>query len=271
MDGLAVGAYRFGFFGVCIIIWMQIRGPRLSLRVMRASMWGGIALGLDVALFFSAIKLTSVVNATVIGAMQPIVVGVIAARFFGEKVRGRDALLSLVALTGAVLVVAATAGAEITDIRGDLLAVAAMLTWSAYFIFSKRSKANMSATEFTAGTAIWTAVICAVAALLFSQDLSFPSATNWVWLVAMALGAGLAGHALMNWSLVRIPLWVGSTFTLLVPVFAALLAWIFLGEALSLTQVGAMLLVIGALAAVVYGQSTSQRPIPAPATSPAPS
>jgi drug/metabolite transporter (DMT)-like permease len=265
MDGLAVGAYRFGFFAMCIIIWMQIRGPRLSLRVLKASAWGGIALGLDVALFFSAIKLTSVVNATVIGAMQPIVVGVIAARFFGEKVRGRDALLSLVALTGAVLVVAATAGAEITDIRGDLLAVGAMLTWSAYFIFSKRSKAKMSSTEFTAGTAIWTMAICAVAAFMFGQDMSFPTATNWVWLIAMALGAGLAGHALMNWSLVRIPLWVGSTFTLLVPVFSALLAWIFLGEGLSLTQVAAMLLVIGALAGVVYGQSTAKA---APLTAP---
>jgi drug/metabolite transporter (DMT)-like permease len=81
----------------------------------------------------------------------------------------------------------------------------------------------------------------------------------------MALGAGLAGHALMNWSLVRIPLWVGSTFTLLVPVFSALLAWIFLGEGLSLTQVAAMLLVIGALAAVVYGQSTAKA---APLTAP---
>ena len=267
MDGLAVGAYRFGFFAVCIVVWMQIRGPRLSLRVLKASAWGGIALGLDVALFFSAIKLTSVVNATVIGAMQPIVVGVIAARFFGEKVRGRDALLSIVALTGAVLVVASTAGAEITDIRGDLLATAAMLSWSAYFIFSKRSKGTMSSTEFTAGTAIWTMAICAVAAFIFGQDMSLPSATNWIWLIAMALGAGLAGHALMNWSLVRIPLWLGSTFTLLVPVFSALLAWVFLGEALSLAQFGAMLLVIGALAAVVYGQSTNKA-APTPATAP---
>lgn len=269
MDGLAVGAYRFGFFAVCIVVWMQIRGPRLSLRVMRQSMWGGIALGLDVALFFSAIKLTSVVNATIIGAMQPIVVGVIAARFFGEKVRGRDALLSMVALIGAVLVVASTAGAEITDVRGDLLAVAAMLTWSAYFILSKRSKGTMSSTEFTAGTTIWTMAICAVAAVIFGQDLSFPSPFNWVWLIAMALGAGLAGHALMNWSLVRIPLWLGSTFTLFVPVFSALLAWVFLGEALTLPQFGAMLIVIFALTAVIRGQSSrgqSNKPTtPAPA------
>jgi len=59
----------------------------------------------------------------------------------------------------------------------------------------------------------------------------------------------------MNWSLVRIPLWIGSTFTLLIPVFSALLAWIFLDEAVSLVQGTAMAVVIGALAIVVRGQS----------------
>jgi drug/metabolite transporter (DMT)-like permease len=264
MGGLAIGAYRFWFFALCIIIWMHARGARFRWRIMRDSMWGGIALGADIALFFSAVKLTSIVNATIIGSMQPIVVGVIAARFFGEKIRGRDALWSLVALTGTVLVVAASAGDDVHDIRGDLLALAAMLSWSAYFIASKGSKKHMSPTEFTAGTALWTALICTPLGFTFGQDMSWPTWQNWGLLLAMAIGSGLVGHALMNWSLVRIPLWVGSTFTLLIPVFSALLAWIFLDEAVSLAQGAAMAVVISALAVVVRGQSR-----PAPAANPA--
>ena len=124
-------------------------------------MWGGIALGADIALFFSAVKLTSVVNATIIGAMQPIVVGVVAATFFGEKIGLRNVMWSLVALIGTMLVVAASAGDDANDWLGDLLALAAMLSWSAYFITSKNSKKNMTPTEFTAGTALWTIAICA--------------------------------------------------------------------------------------------------------------
>ena len=255
MDGLAIGAYRFALFAVCILVWMRVRGARFRWRVMRDSMWGGIALGADIALFFSAVKLTSIVNATIIGSMQPIVVGVVAAKFFGERIRPRDALWSLVALGGAVVVVAATAGDDITDVRGDLLAAAAMLSWSAYFIASKRSKHRMTSTEFTAGTAIWTALICAPLGVAFGQDMSWPTWQNWLLLIAMAAGSGVIGHALMNWSLVRIPLWVGSTFTLLIPVFSALLAWAFLGEAVAIVQWAAMAVVIGALAAVIRGQS----------------
>ena len=274
MGSLAIGAYRFAFFGLAIVVWMRVRGTPFRLRIIRDSMWGGIALGADIALFFSAVKLTSIVNATIIGSMQPIVVGVIAARFFGERIGIRNVAWSLVALTGTVVVVAAGADDGTSDVRGDLLALAAMLSWSAYFIASKHSKKTMTSTEFTAGTALWTMAICAPLGFVFGQDMSWPSATNWGWLIVMAATSGLIGHAVMNWSLVRIPLWVGSTFTLLIPVFSALLAWVVLGESVTAVQGVAMAVVIGALAVVVRNQSQpapSVRPPASPAPSPAPS
>jgi drug/metabolite transporter (DMT)-like permease len=255
MGSLAIGFYRFAFFSLVLIVWMSVRGTPFHLRIIRDSMWGGIALGADIALFFSAVKLTSIVNATIIGSMQPIVVGVIAAKFFGEKIGLRNVAWSAVALAGTVVVVAAGADDGTTDLRGDLLALAAMLSWSAYFITSKNSKKKMTSTEFTAGTALWTMAICAPLGFAFGQDMSWPSATNWGWLVLMAATSGLIGHAMMNWSLVRIPLWVGSTFTLLIPVFSALLAWIVLGETVTVAQAVAMAVVIGALAVVVRNQS----------------
>jgi drug/metabolite transporter (DMT)-like permease len=258
MGSLAIGFYRFAFFALTLIAWMRVRGTPFRARVIRDSMWGGIALGADIALFFSAVKLTSIVNATIIGSMQPIVVGVIAARFFGERIGLRNVVWSAVALAGTVVVVAAGADDGTTDLRGDLLALGAMLSWSAYFIASKNSKKTMTSTEFTAGTALWTMAICAPLGFVFGQDMSWPSATNWGWLIVMAVSSGLIGHAMMNWSLVRIPLWVGSTFTLLIPVFSALLAWIVLGETVTAAQAVAMAVVIGALAIVVRNQSSPQ-------------
>ncbi len=266
MGSLAIGFYRFAFFALVLIVWMRARGTPFRLRVVRDSMWGGIALGADIALFFSAVKLTSIVNATIIGSMQPIVVGVIAARFFGEHIGLRNIAWSVVALAGTIVVVAAGADDGTSDIRGDLLALGAMLSWSAYFVTSKNSKATMTSTEFTAGTALWTMAICAPLGLAFGQDMTWPTAANWGWLVLMAATSGLIGHAMMNWSLVRIPLWVGSTFTLLIPVFSALLAWIVLGEAVTAIQGVAMAVVIGALAVVVYNQSAAA-PVDAPVTS----
>jgi drug/metabolite transporter (DMT)-like permease len=262
MGSLAIATYRFWMFALAVLMWMRVRGESFTWHSVKATALGGIALGADIALFFSAVKETSVVNATIIGSLQPILVGVIAARFFGESIRARDALWSLVALAAVVVVVTTQTTDDISSTRGNLLAVAAMFSWSAYFIASKRSKGHVSPTEFTAGTALWTAFIVTPLGFAFGQDMSLPSAKNWALLVAMAIGSGLVGHALMNWSLVKIPLWVGSTFTLLIPVFSALIAWVFLDESLVARQGIAMAVVIGSLAMIVRSQTTGAAAIP---------
>jgi len=259
MGGLAIGSYRFSMFSLALIAWMWFRKTPFTLHSVRATAFGGIALGADIALFFSAVKETSIVNATIIGSLQPILVGVVAARFFGEKIRGRDALWSLVALAGVIVIVTTSTADDVSSLKGDLLAMGAMFSWSAYFIASKGSKGKVTPTEFTAGTALWTAIIVTPLGFAFGQDMSWPSWKNWALLAAMAIGSGIIGHVLMNWSLVRIPLWVGSTFTLLIPVFSAIIAWIFLDEAIALRQALAMGVVIGSLAVIVRGQSTAAR------------
>jgi drug/metabolite transporter (DMT)-like permease len=93
--------------------------------------------------------------------------------------------------------------------------------------------------------------------------LSPPGNDDWVALLALTVGAGILGHSIMNWSLVRVPLWLGSVLTLLIPVVGAGVAWIFLDEALTALQVGAMAVVIASLAAIILGQQAPE-PIRAP-------
>lgn len=255
MGGLAVAVYRFWIYALLLVAWMWARGVRVSWHIIRHTAAGGIALGLDVALFFSAVKETTIVNATVIGALQPIVVGFVAWRFFGERIRGRDIGLAAVAIGAVVVVVAAGTGQPEWNIRGDLLSVGALFAWSGYFIFSKQSREVLTPGQFTLGTALWTAAINTPLAIGFGQDLSWPSARDWVWLLILAFGAGIVGHVLMNWSLVRIPLWLGSTFTLLIPVTSATMAWMFLDQPLRAVQVLSMVVVLAALGIMVRGQT----------------
>ena len=60
----------------------------------------------------------------------------------------------------------------------------------------------------------------------------------------------------MNWGISKVPLWLSSTLTLLIPVLASIAAWIFLDEALTVPQLIAMGVVVGALAVIVSAQTT---------------
>ncbi len=263
MDGLAIGFWRFLIYCMVLAGWMRARGAGVRLHTVRASAAGGISLGLDVVFFFSAVKLTNVVNATTIGALQPIIVAIVAAKFFGERIRVRDVAAALIAIAAVVVIVIESSGTPEWSPLGDLLAVGAVFAWSGYFIFSKRSKGVISPQEYTAGTGLWTAIICLVAGLAFGEDMSPPDSGAWLPLLALTFGAGILGHSIMNWSLVRVPLWLGSVLTLLIPVVGAILAWIFLGEALTAIQIAAIFVVVGALASIVMSQDEPE-PVRAP-------
>lgn len=259
MDAMAIGFWRFLVYVVVLVAWMRFRGGRIDRRVLQASFGGGVCLGLDVIFFFTAVKVTNIVNATTIGALQPLVVAVFAARLFGERIRARNLVAAVVAIGGVVVIVVESAGTPEWNGAGDLAAVGALFAWSGYFVFSKRSKGTLTPMEYTVGTGAWTAALCLPVGLVFAQDMSFPSMSDWLPLLALAFGAGIFGHSVMNWSLVRVPLWLGSTFTLLIPVVSSITAWIFLDEPLSSTQLVAMAVVVGALAAIVNSQ---REPVP---------
>jgi len=255
MTGIAIGAYRFAAYGLVVGVLMAARGSRLSLHALRKSFRGGVALGIDVALFFTAVKLTTVANATVIGSLQPIVVAVTAARMFGERVARRDILLGAVALGGVATIVLAAQDTEGWSLGGDFLAAGALFAWSAYFIFAKKAKEDISSSEYTVGAALWCGLFNFGAGLVFGQDMGWPSSSSWVGLLVLAFGAGLLGHEMMNWSIQQIPLWISSALTLLIPVVSAAAAWIFLGESLLPIQVVAMGVVLLALAGIVARQT----------------
>ncbi len=254
MDGLAIGFWRFVVYGVALGSWMVARGTPIRRRALWAALPGGMCLGLDVVFFFSAVKITNVVNATTISSLQPIVVAVFAARLFGERIRRRDVVAAGVAIVAVIVIVTESAGTPQWNGAGDLLSVGALFAWSGYFIFSKRSKGAISSQEYTLGTAIWTAAICLLSGAVVGQDMSWPDGPNWVPLLALTFGAGILGHSIMNWSLVRVPLWLGSTLTLLIPVVGSVVAWMFLDEPLTATQLGAMAAVLVALASIVVSQ-----------------
>ena len=261
LDPVAISFYRFTVYSLAILIVLRIRGNTPSLSVLKHSAAGGISLGIDVVLFFTAVKTTTVVNATTIGALQPVIVISIAARFFNERIRAREVFAAVAAIAGVVVVVTQSSGSPEWNGAGDLAAVGALFAWTGYIVMSKRSAGVLTSTEYTLGTGFWTALVALPLGFAAGQDMSLPNLDQWFVLIFLVIVGGVFGHSLMNWSLTRIPLWLGSTLTLLIPIVSSLTAWAALDEALTGVQIGAMGFVVAALSVIV----TSQRnPTPAP-------
>ena len=253
MPGLAIVLYRMWFYTGAVMLLLVLSGNRLSWRKLLIALPGGVALGLDIAFFFSAVKETTIANATIIGALQPLLTLALGPLLFGihERVTSRELGLSCIAILGVAVVMFGSHGLPDWQPRGDILAALGLLAWTCYFLISRRTQGKLNAIEYTAAAALIATLFNTPIAFASGQDLSWPEAGNWGWLALMALGPGLVGHVCMNWSLTRIPVWLAATLSLFIPVTSTLLAWLFIEEEVEAVQFVGMAIVLGALFAVV--------------------
>jgi drug/metabolite transporter (DMT)-like permease len=251
IGGVGISFYRLAFGTLLLGTVFVARGGRFSWRMLAACAAGGVAFGLDILLFFTALRETSIANATVIGALQPILLLPIGIRYFGEAVERRVVLWSLVAVGGTAVVVLGGAGLPQWTPRGDLLALGALFTWTAYFVASKSARAGLGAIEYFTGLTVVAFVIVAPFTFLTGADVSPQDGSDWAALLAVTVFSGAFGHVLLNWSHAHVPLQVMSLLTLLVPVVATVGAVLFLDEAVDGLQWLGMAVVIAALAEVV--------------------
>ena len=237
MPGIQIAFWRqlvgFGTYG---LIFLLI-GRRLTWPMVRRVIPAGVLLGLEIGVFFTALRSTTVANATIIGALQPIVLLAVASRRYREAVTGWLFAASAVAVVGVVLVMWGASSEAVWSPRGDLLALLAMILFSAYFVVVKDARASVD--TFTLQTvamivgALTVFPLAAVEAGTFA--LPIPSGYQFGWLFLLLAVPG-TGHYLMNWAHLHVSLSVAGLLMLAIPVLSAIGAWAFLDQRLTLVQ-----------------------------------
>lgn len=250
IEGPILAFHRVWVAAVLYVGLFVAFGGRVTLESLRVATPGGLFFGLEVAFFFSSIQLTTVANATMLIALQPVVVLLFFSRRFGEVVRPIELMLSAVALTGVGLVVFGSTDSPSWSLAGDLLGIGGLVTWTLYFVYSKQARTSLGAFEYQGLSLIISSLVMLPVALLFSGSLDVGEG-KWWWIPAMVAIPG-TGHVLMNWAHPRVPLSLVSEMTLFSPVVSVALAALVLeGETVNGLQIAGMAVVLGALAVLV--------------------
>lgn len=250
MPALQIAFWRILLAAVVYTAAVYISGRRLTTRQLLRSAPTGIVISLEIAVFFAALKATTVANATVIGALLPLITLGVASRRFGETVTRWLVGSSVVALGGVALVMWGSSGKAIWSPRGDALAFVAVVLFAAYFILAKSAREDVPAFEFQ--TALWIvgSVVLAPVAMIDAGGLVWPSWGDWAWLFGLLAVPG-TGHLAMNWAHPRVRLVTTSMLVLAVPVITSTGGVLFLDESVNAVQVVGMVIVLGVLSLVV--------------------
>lgn len=252
MPTLAFATYRL-WIGVALYAAIfLVTGRRLTWATLRVTALGGLFFSFDIVLTFTAFRLTSVANATIIGALAPVFITIGAVRWFGEHLDRRDALVIGSSFVGVALVAIGSQASPTWSPAGDAAASLSVLTWTAYWLFSKRARDRVPAMEYMASVMLVSAVAVTAMSLATGTSLRPPDASDWGWIVLIAFVPGLLGHLSVAWSHRFVEAWLGSLLLQSQPVIGSIAAWVLLDERLSaLTALGGIVVVIATAAIVV--------------------
>ena len=197
-------------------------------------------------------RLTGSVS-SLLGAMNPIFIPILAAIFLREKLTLSKVLCVAVSMTGVAIIVG-TGGS--VDLLGAAYVLSSVLLWSGTSIIIRRLAGQYDPMQVTMMSMIVALPFVGVWAAIELQSsacaLTLPS-------VLAALHMGLigtaAGHSLWNYSLSKMDASFCSMFYPLQPLTASALGVLILGETITANFIiGGVIICCGIVAAVVSGK-----------------
>jgi drug/metabolite transporter (DMT)-like permease len=259
VKGIDASAPTIVFWRVTIgtaiaVAFAYLVGGRITMRLVVLAFPAGVCFALSFMFGFASFRETSIVNATLIPALQPVLILFVATRMFGERRSGVDLAYGALALLGVVIVVAG-ASSDGASLEGNIFAILNLLVFTGYFLLGKRARDTaVHSWSFLAAVFIGACVIVVPWGLLASHDLGAIHGTDWLLLFGLILFPGMVGHGLMTWAHHYVDVTVTSMMTLANPVVSIVGAWILYDQDLDATQIAGGAVVLVALGAVLRRQ-----------------
>ncbi|MCS4503406.1 hypothetical protein KBTX_02840 [wastewater metagenome] len=252
---LALAFWRW-VLALVIVLPFGLRPLRREWPVVRAH-WramlpiAALSVGAFNTLLYLAATTTTAVNIALLNSTLPIIVALLAWVLLGARMRGGQAAGIAAALCGILIVITQGNPARLLDLDfqpGDLLMVAAVSCWGLFSVLMRRHPVPVSARTFL------------TAQILFGVPVILP-----FYLLELALGGGFAMRPALALPFLYVAIFPGliafscwnlgvrrvgpsnsAMFLYLIPVFAAGLSWLFLGEGLAAFHgVGGAFILVG--------------------------
>ncbi|MEM8503642.1 MAG: DMT family transporter [Cyanobacteria bacterium P01_D01_bin.1] len=216
--------------------------------------------------FFSSLRYTAVANSAIINAFNPVVTGFAAAVILKEKLATKNYLGGVIAVVGVLVLLTDGNLAALLQFqfnRGDLLMLCAVLCWAFYSILLRYLGRRYSGLAISYYGALFGVAQLALLVIpeLRAAGMPILSLPAVLGIAYMGIGASGIGYLLFTISTQRIgPIKSTSIVYSGVPVWVALLAWLFFSEPVTPWMIVSMALILFGLRTVLQtgNQSTGK-------------
>lgn len=267
VPGLAIAVWRTGTAAAVLLPAAVVRsGPEIGRFTYRD--WGlivaaGVFLGLHFIAWIESLYHTTVASASVLVTTSPILLAVLGSLVLGERLRLATVAAIGAAVGGAALIGWADAGTVVLGrgaLRGNSLALGGAVLVSFYLLIGRVVRQKVSWLAYVTPLYVVAALTALGAASVKGTPLLGYSWSVYGLCAGLALGPQVLGHGSFNYALQHMPAAVVGMLALLEPVGASILAYVLFGEVPPAASIGGMVVVLGAVAVVVWRRNRASSP-----------
>ena len=263
---LLLAWFRFGIAAVAMAPWVQRSTNEAPLSahdrqlLFIESFFGNFLF--SVCMLFG-VSMSTALAAGVIMAGLPAVVALLSWVLLHERITRRVAA-GIACAVGGIALVSLSKHADASgssSLLGNLLLMGAVTCEAIYVVIGKKLAGNISPKRISALINLWGLVLVTPFGLWMARDFDFGavSAASWWLLVFYSLAASTVTVWLWMTGLKHVPASAAGVFTVLLPVSAALVGVVFLGERFSTVQAVAFALaLVGVVLATWPGSAASK-------------
>jgi len=230
-------------------LWWRGRPPVLTRADLGAGLLIGTVFAVEFLFLFTALDLTAVGRASVIFYSMPIWLAIMAHFGLpGERITALKAAGLVLAFAGTALAILSRGQGAGGSLAGDLCALGAAFGWAGTAYLARASRLRHVGAEMQL---FWMVLVSAplllLAAPFFGPLIRELQPVHLVGLLFQASVVVAGGFILWLWLLGTYPAATVASFSFLTPVFALFLGWVLFDEVLTLSLLGAAILVAGGI------------------------
>jgi drug/metabolite transporter (DMT)-like permease len=218
---------------------------------------------------FSAIDDTNLLDVTLIGSLQPILIVGFAVGFLGEKAEWSLVVRGIVAVAGTVLV-ALSSPAGSGKLVGNLLAAASMAFSAGWFLYGRVLRDRFNVDPVTLMLCVFTSSAVLMTPVAYFGTGSLRISEAGFGFAAATMATGTTAHLLVVWAHRYLPTSVSAPLLLAEPPIVGLAAWACFDQNPAALAIVGSAVVLAALWGVVRSSAVEhveeQTPDPVPPT-----
>jgi drug/metabolite transporter (DMT)-like permease len=235
---------------------------RRVIALPRAVKLAGIVGGMLYAVHFGAwvwsLTMTSVAASVTLVTATPIMLALYGLLSNRDRPGSRLGIALVLAIIGVGCIGGYDLGLSTRALVGDLLALVGALGMAIYMVVVRRLGAIDTMAFINIAAAVGALILLSTAMAIGISPLP-PTSEAWLWLALAALVPQLIGHTILTWSLRHTTPTRVAMMTVGEPVGAATLAWVWLGDQLSMQVIlGCAITCAAVLTAISDGRVGSE-------------